>query len=110
MKYFPQNWFGECGLVALSMLLGYYDTFYNSEFITDGLTYQARIYSPKSRSSSSDWVFDRYETQTLEYSVQIPYRDINGGFYPVSKWNDVPGTNYALRDFCLINTCIQFLE
>lgn len=30
---FPQNWFGECGVVALSELLGYYDTFYNDDFI-----------------------------------------------------------------------------
>lgn len=39
MKNFPINDDGTCGLVALSILLTYYDTFYNDSFINDELTY-----------------------------------------------------------------------
>lgn len=42
LTQFPMNWFGECGVIALSELLGYYDTFYNDDFIQNDLTYNAR--------------------------------------------------------------------
>lgn len=47
LTYFPNNWCGECGIVALSELLGYYDTFYNDDFIPNDLTCDARYYVKK---------------------------------------------------------------
>lgn len=51
---FPQNWFGECGVIALSELLGYYDTFYNDDFIPNNLTYDVRYYVKKASTRSSE--------------------------------------------------------
>ena len=44
LMYFPENYIGECGVVGLTMLLGYLDTFYSPKFIPDNKTYIAREY------------------------------------------------------------------
>ena len=41
LKQFPSNLDGACGIVALSILLGYYDNFYDDLFIPNNLTYDS---------------------------------------------------------------------
>lgn len=98
LKNFPNNWFGECGLVALSSLLSYYDTFYNDDFIPNDKYYDAKYYTRKSRSGESEiYDFDHYESQSLAKNVSVPYQ--NGSYYDFQNWNAMPGTNYAMRDY-----------
>ena len=44
LNNFPINYKGTCGLVALSILLGYYDTFYDDSYIPQSLQYSEEIY------------------------------------------------------------------
>ncbi len=97
---FPQNWFGECGVIALSELLGYYDTFYNDDFIPNDLTYDARYYVKKvsTRSSeSSEYELDKTITEPLTKIVSVSYKDTN--YYSFNEWNSMPGTTFAMRDY-----------
>ena len=101
LKYFPQNWFGECGTTALSMLLSYYDTFYNDDFIPNNTYYDARYYVKEStltRSSDEDkWVFDHTTSEPLAKTVTTTYKDIES--YDFKDWQNMPGTAYAMRDY-----------
>lgn len=102
---FPQNWFGECGIIALSELLSYYDTFYNDDFIPNNLTYGARYYVEKTNetrsSESSDYDLDRIENEPLARTVTTSYR--NTDFYSFENWSSMPGTTYAMRDYIFDN-------
>ena len=97
---FPQNWFGECGVVALSELLGFYDTFYNDDFIPNNLTYDARYYIKKAStrsSESSKYELDKTITEPLAKTVSTSYKNTN--YYSFNEWNNMPGTTYAMRDY-----------
>lgn len=97
---FPQNWFGECGVVALSELLGFYDTFYNDDFIPNNLTYDARYYIKKAStrsSESSEYELDKTITEPLAKTVSASYKNTN--YYSFNEWNNMPGTTYAMRDY-----------
>lgn len=108
---FPQNWFGECGVVALSELLGYYDTFYNDDFIPNDLTYDARYYVPKAAETrsgeSSDYDLERTEIEPLVKTVKTSYR--NADYYSFKDWTSMPGTTYAMHDYIFDNYMHTFL-
>ncbi len=101
LKNFPQNWFGECGIVGLSILLSYYDTFYNDDFIPNNLTYDARYYKPKQKqtrsSESSDYELENTQIEPLVKTTTTPYKDTS--FYSFEDWSEMPGTTYAMRDY-----------
>ena len=82
LKKFPKNWFGKCGIIALSELLGNYDTFYNDDFIPNNLTYDARYYVKKENltrsNSDSNFELERTEVEPLISSAKVSY--INTGF------------------------------
>ncbi len=86
LKTFPYNSKGECGIIALSILLGYYDTFWNDEFIKPGFCYDA---SNKYNSTISLML-----GKTME--INSPLSD-----YGLDSWEDMPGTSYGLRDYLL---------
>ena len=59
------NQYDTCSLVSLSLLLGYYDTFYNGDFIDDWITYVDKEGKTKQILAIYDGVFDssfQYET------------------------------------------------
>lgn len=110
LSNFPKNWFGECGVVALSELLGYYDTFYNDDFIPNDLTYNARYYVRKTTTlsnESSEYELDRIETEPLVKSVTTTYKDTD--FYRFSEWKNMPGTTYAMHDYIFDNYMKTFM-
>lgn len=108
LTYFPQNWYGECGLIALSMLLSYYDTFYNDDFIPNDLQYNARYY---------DQYYDENNNYHIEYSHSNLEPLIRPGIveckgldnYPFEVWDAMPGTNYSMRDFLFDNYMHNYL-
>ncbi|MDY4593236.1 MAG: hypothetical protein SO434_07580 [Eubacteriales bacterium] len=94
---FPQNWFGECGLVALSIMLSYYDTFYNDNFIPNNKEYDARYYIKKTRSGGSDYELDYTRLENLTKFGSTNYNA--SGSYSYANWSKMPGTTYAMRDY-----------
>lgn len=101
LKYFPQNHFGECGLIALSILLGYYDTFYNDNFIPD-ITYKERHYKDaETRSGTGDKVLDYITENTLVKKTTTINKNTSN--YDYTNWTSMPGTNYAMRDYLFDN-------
>lgn len=94
LSAFPNNWFGECGLIALSMLLSYYDTLYNDSFIPNSITYPSREYNTTGAITSSTM-------ESLIHKVEFP--NINTTSYPMEYWPDMPGTNKSMRDYLFDN-------
>lgn len=103
---FPQNWFGECGLVALSILLGYLDTFHNDYFIPNGKTYSAKYYIDNNNvDEDGDEIYDSVIISEEELIKKVEYIYVEGETYGLEEWPSLrmPGTNYALRDYLLDN-------
>lgn len=64
MKYVPSNENGDCGMVAISILLSYFDTFYDDRFLQDYTFVRPSInLTPTSLSSwsNSPYVTTRYK-------------------------------------------------
>ena len=105
LKRFPKNWFGECGVIALSELLGYYDTFYNDDFIPNDLQYEAKYYKAKETQAkgteSSKMELDRVELDYLINPATIPFK--NAEYINFDEWSEMPGTSYAMRDYIFDN-------
>ena len=100
LKNFPRNWIGECGLIGLSILLSYYDTFYNDDFIPNDITYNASYEKQTTQTRSGD--NSKLENSTIEPLVKTtrtPYK--NTSFYSYKDWSDMPGTNYSMRDYLM---------
>ncbi len=97
LTYFPNNWFGECGLVALSIMLGYYDTFYNDNFIPNDLEYEAKYYT-----STPSITLNYTSLQSLTRKGYAPY-SADTVSYNFTDWTMMPGTNYAMRDYLMDN-------
>lgn len=68
---FPNNVEGSCGFVALSMILGYLDTFYDDNILADHFTYQS---NPK----YSRGTVDELQYFLMDYGdyVSIPFTQI----------------------------------
>lgn len=94
LKTFPYNSKGECGIIALSILLGYYDTFWNDEFIKPGFCYDSR----NKYNSTIPLMLEK----TLE--IISPLSD-----YGYKSWGDMPGTSYGMRDYLLDKYNHQFM-
>lgn len=93
LSQFPMNWYGECGLIALSMMLGYYDTFFNDDFIPNGKTYTARYY----KTVDGKKVLDYTKEEPLIAYGKAPFQGMQG--YDLRTWSLMPGTTYAMRDY-----------
>lgn len=98
LTYFPENWWGECGLIALSILLGYHDTFNNDNFIPNDKKYGARYYVP---NSDGDLYLQMTVTENISKFATINYKDVT--YYPYTDWSVMPGTSYAMRDYLFDN-------
>ncbi len=104
---FPENWFGECGLIALSIMLSYYDTFYNDNFIPNTKTYDARYYKKVTRSGGSGYELDYTKAENLTKLGSTSYK--SNGNYSYTDWNTMPGTTYAMRDYLFDNYMHKFM-
>lgn len=92
----PTNYFGSCGLVGISMLLGYHDTMHNTGFIPY-MTYEGDYY----KYVAPNHVLDYTSTETLIENAQI--NKITSGEYPMENWIDMPGTTQAMHDYLFDN-------
>lgn len=107
LPYFPRNYLGDCGNVALSILLGYYDTFYNDDFIPNDLYYDAKYYkdvsktSAKSNEDKPKWELDYTASEPLIKIVKTPFKDVDK--YDYTEWSIMPGTRYSMRDYLFDN-------
>ena len=105
LSLFPKNWFGECGLIALSILLGYLDTFHNDNFIPDKF-YSSRYYVDNgSIDDDGDQIYDSVNTKNEELIKKIVYPFVDGNNYSFESWPtfSMPGTSYAMRDYLIDN-------
>lgn len=84
LEYFPLNADGTCGLVGLSILLGYYDTFKNDDFISNYRRYY-------------DGSQDQYLTKYVETNF------ISGDWNYYTNWGKMPGTTNALQQMLFDN-------
>lgn len=90
---FPYNYFGDCGLVALSMLLGYLDTFHNDNFIPNNLKYEGKYYKRESNS----WVFDYSCEEAFLKKTKLNFSEDSS--YEFGFWDYMPGPTHAFRDY-----------
>lgn len=103
LKEFPKNWFGECGIVALSMLLSYFDTFYNPNFIHDDKMYEAKYYKDVVENGEEKKVLDFKRSEYLMEKEITSYQEDNSIPYSYEKYWEMPGTTYAMRDYLFDN-------
>ena len=87
---FPENVFGECGIVSLCMLLGYFDTFYDDRFVNNNATYTAKIYD----SDKTNYVEEIQHF--IEYGRLVSQDDAN---YTLEDVSIMPGTTQGLHDY-----------
>lgn len=101
LTYFPQNWFGECGLIALSEMLSYLDTFENDGFIPNGKTYGGRDYNTPATTSSmmSSSPGDAGYTDNPRITTETLIRKAAVYSTLYKEWDTMPGTNYSMRDY-----------
>ena len=112
LRNFPENWFGECGLVALSILLGYFDTFYHDDFIPNDKMYTARFYeksNTKSGRNDGDLNLKSERDQLLLEKEITAYQEDSSINYSFEKYWEMPGTTYAMRDYLFDNYLHTFL-
>ena len=77
LNNFPSNTKGLCGIISLSIMLTYLDTFYNNDFIKDTALYEGK---PLIQKTISDY----YSSQTY-----IDFCDINLMPYPSDSLRDL---------------------
>ena len=97
LSNFPTNYFGTCGLVSISMILGYLDTFENGNFVDNGKTYQGDYFE----KVNGDYSHDTKTTITtpLLKTVTSSFKP-NVGF---TNLISIPGTDMALHDYLYDN-------
>ncbi|MDE6415222.1 MAG: hypothetical protein K2K48_07380 [Anaeroplasmataceae bacterium] len=100
---FPYNYFGDCGLVALSMLLGYLDTFHNDNFIPNNLKYEGKYY----KVESNKWVYDYSVEEPLLKKARLTFSENSS--YEFGFWDYMPGPTHALRDYLFDNYLHTYL-
>lgn len=102
LNYFPTNYQGTCAVVAISMLLGYYDNFYNASFIPSK-KYNSRTYTTivNEESGELEWDLDNphFSLQDLTRKVNTVYKNTQS--YSHSEWTFMPGTTQAMHDLLL---------
>lgn len=91
---FPNNYFGTCGLVALSILLGYYDTFYNDDFLINDKEFLASYYNDDGSLYYTHW--EPFVKKSL--TALTPYL-----ISDYETWDIMPGTNQSLHDYLFKN-------
>lgn len=84
LSYFPDNYDGCCGVVATSILLGYLDTFYNDNFISNNYYYP------------DDNGFSRK-------LINMGAADSESSDYSFNNWIKMPGTNNSLKNYIMDN-------
>ena len=97
LRDFPFNYFKDCGLVALSILLGYLDTFYNDDFLPDDVTATAKHY----KVVNGTYVLDYKREEYLVSKVREKY--VEDDTYDLTRWSQVPGTTQGLKDYLFDN-------
>ncbi|MCD8195258.1 MAG: hypothetical protein LUD22_03075 [Coprobacillus sp.] len=105
LETIPTNYLGTCGLVAICILLGYYDTFYNDNFVDNSMAYYARTYEYVNRNHKEEILLGVEENIPFLQTVELDYDStyVDNEDYPLSKWNSYPGTTQALHDYIFDN-------
>lgn len=85
LNFTPYNEDEACGIIALGMLLGYYDTFYDDRFIDNDVYYSGVKYSGNFINIQN---LGTYKGQKKYY---------------FDLWNNSPGTTQAFYDYLLNN-------
>lgn len=102
LSHFPMNWFGECGLVALSMYLGYMDTVYNDDIVINDKEYYSYTYDTSDgRTETEKLTPVTAKIENLMYKTTISFK--GNASYDANSWENVPGTNYCFRDYLFNN-------
>ena len=123
---FPNNYLGTCGLVSLSMILTYLDTFYNDDFV-ENITYFYTKYNSETgeqTGAGSDFIIDKGEANFttsskagLNIVKEMPgptpaFHDYLFDKYmhynPVFQWFANEG--YPMADAELINTFNDYVS
>lgn len=68
---FPDNIEGSCGFVALSMLLGYLDTFYDDDFLDDDYIIKSSLEYSRGTKDSLQYLLMDYE-----HYISIPFTEV----------------------------------
>lgn len=97
LSHFPMNWFGECGLVALSIYLGYLDTVYNDDIVGNSREYYSYTYDKSDgRTEQEKLTPVTVKKENLMYKPTIAFK--GDASYDANSWESVPGPNYSFRD------------
>ena len=100
LTYFPTNYLKTCGLVALSILLAYYDTFYNDNFIDNDLTYLERIYEDE----------NSFITNYDVPAINRVYREYSYDYsFDYQSIKDMPGASQSFHDYLFDNYLSTFI-
>lgn len=91
LNKFPINYKGTCGLVALSMLLGYYDTFYNDAYIPQNLKYSEEIYDDDNNLIEIN--------QNMDVFNRVYIDNYSNSIFEYYSENEMPGTTQAFHDY-----------
>lgn len=96
LKEFPMNWFGECGLVGLAILIGYLDVFVHDAMIPDHIMYESNSFNIDDPETIEEMLTPIHtEREKLMDDVTTSFK---GGIGTVTNWDVMPGTNYCMRD------------
>lgn len=87
LELFPFNSRGTCGLVGISMLLGYYDTFYNDDFIPNDYKFFDGSYNYNNPSQKNEKYL--IEKTSTNY--------VSGSWNYYTNWDKMPGTSNSLQ-------------
>lgn len=97
MTNFPMNWFGECGIIALSIYLSYFDTVHNDDFIPNNRQYYSYQYDLSEGRTDEEKLQPVNKTlQPLVKTTSIAFK--GNASYDANSWGRVPGINYSMRD------------
>ena len=90
LNKFPINYKGTCGL-ALSMLLGYYDTFYNDSYIHQSLQYSEEIYDNNDNLIAIN--------QNVGVFNRVYVENYTNSKFDYTSQSEMPGTTQAFHDY-----------
>ena len=91
LNNFPINYKGTCGLVALSILLGYYDTFYDDSYIPQSLQYSEEIYDNNDNLIAIN--------QNVDVFNRVYVENYTNSKFDYTSQSKMPGTTQAFHDY-----------